>query len=82
MELTTGNGTVEHRAAVELVPWWCFLVAGPLVFTSTLIHLCVGKWYTGVHVSSDLRLDHAYNISGMHIIYIMHAALDIRLTAQ
>ena len=41
-----------HRADIDLFPYWCFLITGPVLFVNTIIHLVIGRWFTGILVSS------------------------------
>lgn len=47
------DGTLPYlRADLLWFPHWVVLIVGPFVFLCTVIHLIVGRAFTGVFVSS------------------------------
>ena len=46
---------IPQRAELFWFPHWCVLITGPFVFICSLLHLLIGKWFTGILVSFRLH---------------------------
>lgn len=70
----TGQGSVLKqdptipylRASLDWFPHWCIVIVGPFVYICTLVHLFIGRFFTGIFTKFLTSL---YLVTGGAVVY-------------